>query len=63
MTYNFDSQRWYEIQAALLRHRFERGELDEPEYRAALADLDRRLEEMERRLDHSFQVPEGDPRS
>jgi hypothetical protein len=63
MTYNFDSQRWYEIQTTLLRHRFERGELDEPAYRAALSDLDRRLEEMERRLDRSFQVSEDDHRS
>ncbi len=60
MTYNFDSDRWFEIQTARLADRLERGELDESEYRAALSDLERRREEMERRLEGSYQIPGSD---
>ena len=57
MTYNFDAERWYENQRALLDGRRERGELDEPAYAAALEELDRRYEEMTARLNRSFELP------
>jgi hypothetical protein len=57
VTYNFDPDRWYENQKALLTARRERGELDEPAFVEALAELDRRYEEMLARLDGSFQLP------
>ena len=46
MTYNFDADRWYESQKAVLAARRERGELD------------RRYEEMLARLDGSFRLPD-----
>ena len=57
MTYNFDPDRWYENQRALLAARRERGELDERAFAEALDELDRRFEEMLSRLDGSFQLP------
>ena len=57
MTYNFDAERWYENQKALLAARRQRGELGEGELAQALAELDRRYEEMIARLDNSFTLP------
>ena len=58
MTYNFDVDRWFETQKALLDARLQRGELDTEAYRLALEDLDRRADEMLTRLDGTFQIPE-----
>ncbi len=57
MTYNFDAEKWYENQRALLLRRREAGELDERAFAEASADLDRRYEEMLSRLDGSFTIP------
>jgi hypothetical protein len=57
MTYNFDPDRWYETQRALLDARKRDGELDDRGFEAALEDLDRRYEEMLDRLDGSFKLP------
>ena len=57
MTYNFDPERWYETQRALLDARRREGELDDRQYEAAVEDLDRRYEEMLDRLDGSFSLP------
>ncbi len=48
MTYNFDVDRWFETQKALLDARLQRGELDAEGYRNALEDLDHRADEMPR---------------
>ena len=58
MTYNFDPDQWYENTRAVLVARRERGELDETAFSDALAELDRRYEEMLTRLDGSFRLPE-----
>ncbi len=57
MTYNFDPDRWYENQRALLEGRRERGEIDEQALAAALEELERRYEEMTARLSRSFELP------
>ena len=57
MTYNFDAERWYEIQRALLGARHERGELDDKAYAEACDALEHRYEEMVERLDGSFRLP------
>ncbi|MGE5235518.1 MAG: hypothetical protein ACM3O7_04100 [Acidobacteriota bacterium] len=57
MTYNFDPDRWYERERALLARRHETGELDDSAYRDAVEALDRRLDEMLTRLDGSFRLP------
>ncbi|MBZ5588611.1 MAG: hypothetical protein LAO05_08610 [Acidobacteriia bacterium] len=57
MTYNFDAERWFENQKALLEARRQRGELDDAAFDEALEELRRRYEEMTARLDRSFELP------
>jgi hypothetical protein len=58
MTYNFDADRWYENELRLLEHRLKTGDIDEEEHRQQVNDLDRRYEEMLRRLDGTYTIPE-----
>ena len=60
MTYNFDPDRWYDNELAVLKERLRTGELDAQKYEAAVADLDRRYDEMVDRLDGSYQIPKGE---
>ncbi len=60
MTYNFDPDRWYGNELAVLKERRRTGELNDSEYEQAVADLDRRYDEMVDRLDGSYQIPKGD---
>ena len=57
MTYNFDAEKWFENQKALLEARRARGELDGEAYRQALEDLERRYERMIERLDGTYRIP------
>jgi hypothetical protein len=57
MTYNFDADRWYDNEKAALKARYQAGELSVQEFEAAVADLDRRYEEMLDRLDGTYQIP------
>jgi hypothetical protein len=57
MTYNFDPDRWYEDQLRALEARRDAGEIDEATFNARREDLDRRRDEMVRRLDGTFQLP------
>ena len=57
MTYNFDADRWYENQLRLLDRRLSLGEIDETEYQLELDKLDARHEEMLRRLDGTYTLP------
>ena len=58
MTYNFDPDRWYEDERAILDTRYKAGEISDTEYKNAVSELDRRYDEMIDRLDGTFQVPE-----
>ena len=57
MTYNFDPDRWLEIQRAALEERLNRGEIDEAAFEAELGELDRRYDEMVSRLDGTYEIP------
>ena len=57
MTYNFDPDRWYENELAVLKEQRKSGEINTPDYEQAAADLDRRYDEMLKRLDGSYQIP------
>jgi len=57
VTYNFDADQWYENERALLDARCKAGRMSEAEYTSALADLDRRYDEMLKRLDGTYQIP------
>jgi hypothetical protein len=57
VTYNFDPDRWYEMQRRLVDARRERGELDDVGYQKELEALEERYDEMLRRLDKPFDLP------
>jgi hypothetical protein len=58
VTYNFDPEKWYENQRALLDQRLQGGELSKSEYEEALDDLDQRFDELCQRLDGTFEIPD-----
>jgi hypothetical protein len=51
VTYNFDPERWFEIEEAALRARLARGELDEAGFARELEALTDRYEELLERVD------------
>ncbi len=57
MTYNFDPDRWYDNQRALLEHRRVKGDIDERQFEEELERLGERYDEMLRRLDAPFDLP------
>ena len=57
MTYNFDPDRWYDNEYAVLEGRRRRGELSDTDFTAAREDLFRRYQEMLDRLDGTYQIP------
>jgi len=57
MSYNFDPDRWYENERALIENHHKKGEINGREYEDAIGDLDRRYNEMLDRLDGSYQLP------
>ncbi len=59
MTYNFDAERWYDNERAVLENRRKTGELTAEQFQEALDELDRRYEEMLDRLDGTYRIPPG----
>ncbi len=57
MTYNFDADRWYENQRALLEHRRDSGEISQADFDAQLERLGERYDEMLQRLSGPFELP------
>ena len=57
MTYNFDPDKWYDIERELLEGRLRKGEITEQVFKSAVEELDRRYDEMLDRLDGSYQIP------
>ncbi|HPC84380.1 MAG TPA: hypothetical protein P5234_03545 [Thermoanaerobaculaceae bacterium] len=62
MTYNFDAERWFELQRQRLLAQRAAGALDEQGLAAALERLEAQLEALQARLDGSFQVGPLAPR-
>ena len=59
MTYNFDTDKWYANQRAVLERQRDAGEPEEESFVRTLAELDARYEELVSRLDAEFVVPRG----
>jgi len=57
MTYNFDPDRWYTDELAILKHKLASGALGQTQFDQALIDLDRRYDEMVAKLDGTYQIP------
>ena len=56
MTYNFDPDKWYDMELAILRKKMADGELTQRDFDSALQLLDDRLDAMWKRLDGTYQV-------
>ena len=56
MTYNFDPDQWYENELAIIHSNYIAGQLTKHEYEKAVKELDRRHEDMWKRLDGSYQI-------
>jgi len=56
MTYNFDPEKWYERERSVLEVLRREGKIDGDEYRSAIDALDRRYDEMLKRLDGSYRI-------
>jgi hypothetical protein len=57
MTYNFDPDRWYANERSAIEAIRKVQRWRDEEYEMALADLDKRYEEMILRLDGTYQIP------
>ena len=57
MTYNFDPDQWFERQKLAIEDRHRRGELDDSGLRTAMAELEKRYDEMVERLDGTYTIP------
>lgn len=57
MTYNFDPDRWYENELGAIRAKHRRGEISEEKLEEEIQELDRKYDEMWKRLDGSYQIP------
>lgn len=57
MTYNFDPDKWYDIERAALEDGYQKDNMDKQAFTCALDDLDRRYGEMLDRLDGTYQIP------
>lgn len=62
MTYNFDPERWYENERSFLDRQRRSEGWSEAEWEAALADLERRYNQMVERLDGTYHIPDSSGR-
>ena len=58
MTYNFDPERWFDMECAALEKAWHEGLLDRADYEAALDGLQQTLDDLWDRLDGSYRLPE-----
>jgi len=63
MTYNFDPERWYDNEYAYLKGRHRLGEISEQEYKQKLNNLEKKLEEMWKRVDGTYLIDDEDGKS
>lgn len=57
MTYNFDPERWFDIESAALEKALHAGTLDREAYDAALDALQQKLDVLWDTLDGSYRLP------
>lgn len=57
MTYNFDPERWFDMESAALEKAFREGALDQEAYEAARETLLQKLDALWDRLDGSYRLP------
>ena len=57
MTYNFDPDIWYDNEYAAVKQQYRSGSLSKAEFDHAAKTLQVRLDEMWKRLDGSYDIP------
>ena len=57
MTYNFDPDKWYEMEYRALTRQRESGRMGEAAFEKALSELQQRYEQMLDRLDGTYRLP------
>jgi len=57
MTYNFDPDRWYDIEIGHLELLRQSGKITEPEFMRCQEELDNRHKDMWNRLDGTYRLP------
>lgn len=58
MTYNFDPDQWFDMQRTLLEKALQEGRMNDQEFNAAIRKIEEKYNEMWKRLDGYFQLPE-----
>jgi len=58
MTYNFDPDRWYADEHALLEQQLQQGQLTREQFECRAEALDDKYADMVKRLDGTYQIPE-----
>jgi pyrroloquinoline quinone (PQQ) biosynthesis protein C len=58
LTYNFDPERWFDMECAALENALREGILDRAAYETALDGLQQKLDALWDRLDGSYRLPE-----
>ena len=56
MTYNFDPDRWYDMEFRALQLSLERGDISRASYQKALEDLQQRYEQITDSLDGTYRI-------
>lgn len=56
MTYNFDPDKWYDIEFVILKTRLEKKEFSPEEFDLAVQALEQKHEEMWNRLNGTYQI-------
>lgn len=56
MTYNFDPDKWYADELFLIHSKLKAGKITQNEYDEAVETLDKRLDEMWKRLNGTYQI-------
>ncbi|MBT3387348.1 MAG: hypothetical protein HN417_05415 [Desulfobacula sp.] len=59
MTYNFDPDKWYDNELFLIHSKLKIGKITQNEYDQAVEVLDKKQEEMWKRLDGTYQINNG----
>jgi len=56
MTYNFDPDKWFDNELLMIQSKLKNGELSETEYDKEVELLDKKYQDMWKRLDGSYQI-------
>ena len=63
MTYNFDPDKWYDDELFLIKSQLKTGKITQNEYDEAAKILDKKLEEMWKRLDGTYKIDSKNKRN